>query len=67
MQSVRNRGSSVSVATGYGLDGWGFDSRQGIGISVFHSVKNGSGTRPTSYPLGTGGSFPVVKESRARS
>jgi hypothetical protein len=54
MLSVRSRGSSVGVATGCGL---GFDSRQGIRISVFRSVQNGSGTHSTSYPVGTDGSF----------
>jgi hypothetical protein len=27
-------------------------------FSLHHRVQNGFGTHPTSYPMGTGGSFP---------
>jgi hypothetical protein len=46
-----SRDSSVGIATGYGLDGPGFD------FSLLHSVQTGSGAHPASYPIGTGGSF----------
>jgi hypothetical protein len=42
-----------------------FDSRGGGGgaenFSLHHRVQNGSGAHPSSYPMGTGGSFPGVK------
>jgi hypothetical protein len=30
-------------------------------FSFHHCVQNGSGAHPASYPMGTSGSFPVVK------
>jgi hypothetical protein len=33
--------------------------------SVFHSIQTGSETHLISYPVGTGGSFPRCKVSRA--
>jgi hypothetical protein len=39
----------------------GFDSRQWQGFSVLHSAQTGSEAHSASYPMGTGGSFPVVK------
>jgi hypothetical protein len=41
----------IIIVTGYGLDG------REIGI-LFQTA---SGTHPTSYEMGTGGSFPGVK------
>jgi hypothetical protein len=49
----------VGIATGYGLDGQGFDSRQGQDFFA-HSVQTASGAHP-SYPNGTGSSFLGVK------
>jgi hypothetical protein len=57
--------SSVSTATGYGLDG---RVRFAVGtryFSLLHSVKNGSGTHPPSYAMGTGGPFTVGKVAGA--
>jgi hypothetical protein len=59
-----SRGSSVSVATGHGLDDWGLKVRFLVGavnFSLFHHVKTGSGAHIASYPVGTGGSFSGVK------
>jgi hypothetical protein len=56
-----SQGSSVVIATGYGLD------NQGLGIqflagarkfSLLHHVHTGCGAHPASYPMGTRGSFP---------
>jgi hypothetical protein len=33
--------------------------------SLHHRVQNGSGSHPTSYPMGTRGSFPVGKAAGA--
>jgi hypothetical protein len=54
--------SVVGIATGYGLD----DRRIGVRVPVFSRnsllhVETGSGVHPTSYPMGTGGSFDGVK------
>jgi hypothetical protein len=40
----------------------GFDSRQGQDLSLLHSVQTGPEAHPASYPMGTGGSFPGVKQ-----
>jgi hypothetical protein len=58
---MMSRDSSVGIALGYGLDHR--DSRvrfpAGAGnFSLHHSVQNGSGAHPASYPMGTWGSFP---------
>jgi hypothetical protein len=50
----------VGIATSYGLDD------QGVGVRVpvesrIHIVKTGSGVHPTSYPVGTRGSFSAGK------
>jgi hypothetical protein len=53
-------GSSVDIATSYGLDG---RVRFPVGASDFslpHTVQTDSGAHKTSYPKGTGGSFPEV-------
>jgi hypothetical protein len=60
-----SRDSSVGIATGYGLDDQGgldFKSRLGKKFSLLHIVQTGSGVHPTSYKMGTGGSFPGVKQ-----
>jgi hypothetical protein len=38
-----------------------FESRWWQEFSLIHVVRAGSGTHPASYPMGTGGSFPVGK------
>jgi hypothetical protein len=60
----KSRDSLVGIATGYGLDDQGgqeFESRYGKKFSLFHIVQTGSGVQPTSYKMGTGGSFTEVK------
>jgi hypothetical protein len=51
-------GSSVGIATGYGLDGPGIESRGGGRFSAH--VQTGPGAHPASCTMGTG-SFPGVK------
>jgi hypothetical protein len=53
------RDSSVDIATGYGLDGPGIESRWGA--RFFAHVQTGPGAHPASYTMGTG-SFPGVKQ-----
>jgi hypothetical protein len=58
-----NRGtthSSVGIATGYWLDDEGseFERRWGQEFSLPHVVQTGFEVHPTSYSMGTGGSFP---------
>jgi hypothetical protein len=63
-----NRGSSVGIALGYGLDVRGSRFRFPAGpgnFSVHHSVQNGSGAHPASYPMGTRRSLPGGKAARA--
>jgi len=52
------RDSSVGIATRYGLDGSGIESRWGARFS--DPVQTGPGTHLASYTMGTG-SFPGVK------
>jgi hypothetical protein len=56
--------SSVSIATGYRLDNRGVGVRVLVGseFSLLHLVQTGSGVHPASYPMGTGSSFPRVKQ-----
>jgi hypothetical protein len=56
-----SRVSSVGIALGYGLDERGSTVRFPAGagnFSLHHRIQNGSGAHPTSYPMGTRGSFP---------
>jgi hypothetical protein len=46
------RDSSVGIATGYGLDGQGIESRWGR--DFFVPVHTGPGAHPASYTMGTG-------------
>ena len=55
---TRGRDSSVGIATRYGLDGPGIESRWGASFSA--PVQTSPGVHPDSYTLGTG-SFPGVK------
>jgi hypothetical protein len=50
-------GSSVGIATGYGLDGLGIESQWG---EIF---RTGPGAHPASYTMGTE-SFPGVESDR---
>ena len=54
-------GSSVGIATGYGLDGSGIESRWGARFSV--PVLTGPGAHPAYCTMGTG-SFPGIKSGR---
>jgi hypothetical protein len=54
-------GSSVVIATDYGLDGPGIEPRWGARFSA--PVQNGPGTHPASCTMGTG-SFPEVESGR---
>ena len=54
-------GSSVGIATGYGLDGPGIKSRWEARFSAL--VYTGPGVHPASCTMGTG-SFPGVKNGR---
>ena len=54
-------GSSVGIATGYGLDGLGIESRWGAKFSA--PVQTGPGAHPASCTMGTR-SFPGVKSGR---
>jgi hypothetical protein len=47
-----NRDSSVGIATRYGMDGPGIESRLGAQFSA--PVQTGPGTHPASYTIGTG-------------
>ena len=55
------RDSSVGIATGYGLDGPGIESRWGTRFSA--PVQTGPGVHPASCTMSTG-SFPGVKSGR---
>jgi hypothetical protein len=60
-QDITKCDSSVGIELGYGLDVWGSRVRFSAGagnFSLHHRFQNGSGAHPTSYPMGTGGSFP---------
>ena len=54
-------GSSVGIATGYGLNGPGIESRRGAGFSA--PVQTGRGAHPASCTMGTE-SFPGVKSGQ---
>ena len=54
-------GSSVGIATGYGMDGLGIESRWGA--RFFAPVQTGPRDNPASCTMGTG-SFPGVKSGR---
>jgi hypothetical protein len=65
---VKSRDSSVGIALGYELDDRGCRVRFPAGagnFSLHHSVQNGSGAYPASYPMGIRGSFPGGKAAGA--
>jgi hypothetical protein len=49
------------LATGWTIEGTEFESRNGQEFSLLHVVQTSSGVRPTSYPMGAGGSSPGGK------
>jgi hypothetical protein len=65
----KSRNSAVGIATGYGLDNRGVGIRVPVGLRIFtlHLVQTGSGVQPTSYLMGSWGSFPGGKSSRGVS
>ena len=60
---MRGPGSVVGIATGYGLDGPGIESRWGARFSA--PVQTGPETHPASCTMGTG-SFHGGKERPGR-
>jgi len=56
-----SRDRPVGIALGYGLE---FPAGAG-NFSLHHRVQKGSGVHPTSYPMGTRGSFPGAKAAGA--
>jgi hypothetical protein len=58
---ISGLGSSVGIATDYGLDGPGIESQWGARFSA--PVQTGPGAHPASCTMGTG-SFPGVKCGR---
>jgi hypothetical protein len=56
LQLLRSRDSVVGIATSYGLD---------QEFSLLQIVQTSSEVHPTSYPMGTGGSFPGGKAAGA--
>jgi hypothetical protein len=60
-RQARSRDSSVGITNGYRLDDRGFRVRVPVGSRIFHVVQTGSGIHPTTYPMGTVGSFPGGK------
>jgi hypothetical protein len=59
-----SRDTAVGIATGYWLDDRGIGFRVPVGSRIFTSPCRPNrlwGPPPTSYPMGTGGSFPGVK------
>jgi hypothetical protein len=62
-----SRGSSVSIMSVYGLDDRAIGIRSPAGAKEFSSslcVQTGSGARPASCTMGTGGPFPGAKRGR---
>jgi hypothetical protein len=64
-----SRGSSVGIATAYGLHNRGIGVRVLVGPGMFTSPyrPTGSETHPASYPIASGGSFPGGKGTGAWS
>jgi hypothetical protein len=61
---INEPGSSVSIVSGYGLDDRAIEVRSPVGAKDFScslSVQTGSGARPASCTMGTGGPFPGAK------
>jgi hypothetical protein len=56
-------GSSVGIATDYGLDGSGFEKKIPVGARFFAHVQIGLGAYPASCTMGTR-SFPGVESGR---
>jgi hypothetical protein len=66
----KSRDMSVGIVLSYMLDKQGSRAQFLVGagnFSVHHCIQNGSGAHPTSYPMGTRGSFPGGKATRVWS
>jgi hypothetical protein len=65
--SLRSRENIVGIATGYGLDDRGVGVRVPVWSIIISSPRRPDRFRgpPTSYPMGTGGSFPGGKSAGA--
>jgi hypothetical protein len=62
----RSRDSVVDIATGYGLDDRWVGVRVPVGSTIISSLNRPYRLWvPTSYPMGTGGSFPGGKAAEA--
>jgi hypothetical protein len=61
-----SRGSSGSVVSDYGLDDRGSIPDKERGFFFSPCVQTGSGAHLASYPMGTGGLFPVGKAGPGR-
>jgi hypothetical protein len=58
--SIDSTNSSDGIALGYGLEDRGSRVRlpaRAVNFCLHHRVQNGSGTYPSSYPMGTRGFF----------
>jgi hypothetical protein len=66
LASFGSRDSVVCIAIRYGLETEKseFESRWGPEFSLLQIVQTGSEVHPTSYPMGTGDSFPSGKSGR---
>jgi hypothetical protein len=63
LQKDKRAGVAQSIQRlGYGPDDWGsIPGRGNDGFLSRHCVQAISGVHPPSYPIGTGGSYPMVK------
>jgi hypothetical protein len=61
---ARSRNSSVSIATGYRLDGQSSILGRGKWFLLSPHVQTSSGAHPAFYAMGTKGSFPGYKVAR---
>jgi hypothetical protein len=62
-QHLHRPGSSVGIATRYGLDGPGLESRWGARFSVL--IQTGPGAQPAFYTMGTGSFQGVERVGRS--
>jgi hypothetical protein len=65
LQRTKKLGYSISIATGYEMDGRGSIPSRGRRFYIPHKVHTTSGAHPASYPTGSGGSFPRGKVAGA--
>jgi hypothetical protein len=60
----KNRDSSVGIATGCGLQGWGLISAGVTDFPSLHSAQTASRTHTASYLMSTGGLSQAIKRLR---